>query len=81
LKIIISTTGTSLFSNISRKDKNFEQIFNDFIKNSSKEKEELIKKYIKEIFKQEDKNRISAEINSLSRLSIEKTHGVMPRGY
>lgn len=72
MKIIISTTGTSLFSNIARKDKKFEQIFNDFIKNASKEKEELIKKYIKEVFRQEDKNRISAEINSLSRLSIEK---------
>lgn len=69
-KIVFSTVGTSIFTNITRLDKDFEKLYGSFCK--GEEKEEKIKNHVRKIIaNQKDKDRISAEIKSLNKIGVE----------
>ncbi|CCJ34783.1 putative CRISPR-associated protein [Caloramator australicus] len=69
-KIIFSTVGTSIFTNIMKEDKNFQELYRSYTQND--EKEEKIKSYVWSIIKsQQDKDKISAEIKSLNKIGVE----------
>ncbi|SDL41713.1 putative CRISPR-associated protein, APE2256 family [Clostridium cochlearium] len=72
-KIIISTVGTSLFSNVLRKKENekFTQKYNELKKES--DNGEYIKSFIKEKIKTSNNiNEMSAEIKSLNKIGVNK---------
>jgi putative CRISPR-associated protein (TIGR02619 family) len=76
MKIIVSTVGTSIFTNLLRESlnndyKNFNKLYNYYLKDDIYEKD--VKEYIqRKIRKTTDVERLSAELKSLSKIGVNE---------